>query len=61
MKLEQFLTKKWRKQPMKEAKKANSSKPIFEVQMSGKSNKRLMAYATARSNLTLKKKEETSK
>jgi hypothetical protein len=46
---------------MKEAKKANSSKPIFEVQMSGKSNKRLMAYATARSNLTLKKKEETSK
>lgn len=46
---------------MKETKNTNSNKPVFEVQMHTKNNKRMMAYQNARSNLTGKKKSEENK
>ena len=61
MKQEQFIAKKWRKQPMKETKNTNSNKPVFEVQMHRKNNKRMMAYQNARANLSTKKKSEENK
>ena len=44
---------------MKDAKTSN--KPAYEVEMRGKSNKRLMAYVTATSKLSKMKKPENNK
>ena len=44
---------------MKDAKTSN--KPAYEVEMRGKSNKRLMAYVTATAKLSKMKKPENSK
>ena len=46
---------------MKDAKTNTSNQVALEVEMKGRSNKRLMAYVNARSNLSKKKKNATSK
>ncbi len=40
---------------MTKVKKSETRKPAVELEVRGKSNKRFMAYATARSNLFKKK------
>lgn len=40
---------------MEKVKKNETRKPNIEIELRGKSNKRLMAYATARSNLSKKR------